>query len=180
LTKNLAARMYRHHLPKSKSMPEHVFKDPVGGLCFCILHCSSKVQGTPSVDEPGLTPQPTGRLPGSLQPARRASFHPSRDGLPVDAAPKRRPRCSCNQTDWIQNRGSATRRRSYIASRKPCSRGQMRCCEADELPRGDDFGLLPELRKMLLIAGNEVVSTGFVSAFQKYVVVRVARHFQAV
>ena len=61
-----------------------------------------------------------------------------------------------------------------------CSRRQMRCCEADELPRCDDFGLLPELRKMLLIAGNEVVSTGFVSAFQEYVVVRVARHFQAV
>jgi hypothetical protein len=40
-----------------------------------------------------------------------------------------------------------------------CSRRQMRCCEADELPRCDDFGLLPELRKMLPIAGNEVVST---------------------
>jgi hypothetical protein len=56
----------------------------------------------------------------------------------------------------------------------------MRCCEADELPRCDDFGLLPELRKMLPIAGNEVISTGFVSAFQEYVVVRVTRDFQAV
>jgi hypothetical protein len=40
--------------------------------------------------------------------------------------------------------------------------------------------LLPELRKIPLIAGDEVVGTGFVGATQTYVVVRVARHFQAV
>jgi hypothetical protein len=41
--------MYRHHLPKSKSMPEHVFKAPVWGLSvFCTGH--RKVQGTPSAE----------------------------------------------------------------------------------------------------------------------------------
>src|SRR5882724_3908165 len=52
-------------------------------------------------------------------------------------------------------------KRVDLSSSVPCvgprSRGQMRCCEADELPRGDDFGFLPEPRKMLLITGNEVV-----------------------
>jgi hypothetical protein len=33
--------------------------------------------------------------------------------------------------------------------------------------------------KCLLIAGDQVVGTGFVGAFQKYVVVRVAAHVQA-
>jgi hypothetical protein len=89
-------------------------------------------------------------LPGNLTPVR-AAMQDDRGGTAIDVHPN---------GAW--------------------SRRQMRCCEADELPGGDDFGLLPELRKMLLIAGNEVVSTGFVSAFQKYIVVRVARHFQTV
>jgi hypothetical protein len=50
---------------------------------------------------------------------------------------------------------------------------------AQELTRVDDLGLLPILREMPLIAGNEVVGAGGVGTFDKHVVVRVAGHFKA-
>jgi hypothetical protein len=55
----------------------------------------------------------------------------------------------------------------------------MRCREADKFAGRDDLSLLPELRKMPAISCDQVIRTGFVGAFQKYVVVRVTAHVQA-
>ena len=55
----------------------------------------------------------------------------------------------------------------------------MRCRKTDEFTSRNDFGLLPELRKMPAIAGNQVIGTGFVSAFKKDFVIRVTAHHQA-
>ena len=51
--------------------------------------------------------------------------------------------------------------------------------KADEFARSNDLGLFPECREMLLVAGNQVIRTGFVGAFQKGVVVGIAAHVQA-
>ena len=51
--------------------------------------------------------------------------------------------------------------------------------KADELARCNDLGLLPVLRKMPTISGDQVIRTSFVGAFQKYIVVRVTAYIQA-
>jgi hypothetical protein len=55
----------------------------------------------------------------------------------------------------------------------------MWCRKTDEFKRRNDFGLLPELRKMPAIACNKVIGTRLVSAFNKDIVVRVTAHVQA-
>ena len=57
---------------------------------------------------------------------------------------------------------------------------QVRRHDAYELTGGDDLGFFPELREMPAISGDQVIGSSLVGAFQKYVVVRVDRHFQAV
>src|SRR6266478_3204157 len=52
-------------------------------------------------------------------------------------------------------------------------REEVRGYDADEFAGGDYFGLLPELWKMALVAGYQVVSAGSVSTFQELVVVRI-------
>jgi len=51
----------------------------------------------------------------------------------------------------------------------------MRADDADEFVGGDDFGFLPELWEMALIAGNQVVRAGGVGAFQENVIGGVGR-----
>jgi len=53
---------------------------------------------------------------------------------------------------------------------------EMRSRQRQELTSGDDLGFLPELREMARTSRHQVVSTGGVGAFQKNVVVRIARH----
>jgi PAS domain S-box-containing protein len=55
------------------------------------------------------------------------------------------------------------------------SRNEMGCYDADELAGRDHLGLLPELRKMPLVAGHQVVGTGSIGALQKLVVAGVLR-----
>ena len=55
----------------------------------------------------------------------------------------------------------------------------MWCRKIDEFTGRNDFGLLPELRKMPAIACNKVIGTGLVSAFKKDVVLQVTAHVQA-
>jgi hypothetical protein len=50
----------------------------------------------------------------------------------------------------------------------------MRCRKTDEFTSRNDFGLLPELRKMPAIACNKVIGTRLVSAFKKDIVARKA------
>ncbi len=54
----------------------------------------------------------------------------------------------------------------------------MGCYDADELAGRDHLGLLPELRKMPLVAGYQVVGTGSIGALQKLVVARVLRDLE--
>jgi hypothetical protein len=54
----------------------------------------------------------------------------------------------------------------------------MRSHNANEFTGRDDLALLPELRKMSAISCDQVVSNGFVAAFQKYIVIRVAAYVQ--
>jgi hypothetical protein len=51
---------------------------------------------------------------------------------------------------------------------------RMWCRKTDEFTGRNDFGLLPELRKMPAIACNKVIGTGLVSAFKKDIVARKA------
>ncbi len=51
----------------------------------------------------------------------------------------------------------------------------MRPDDADEFAGGDDFGFLPELWKMALITGDQVVRPGGVSAFEENVIGGVGR-----
>src|ERR1700691_2368296 len=57
---------------------------------------------------------------------------------------------------------------------------QMRRHQADELPRGDDFGVFPEAWKVPLVAGDEIVGACGVRTLQKFVVFRIAGKFQLV
>jgi hypothetical protein len=49
---------------------------------------------------------------------------------------------------------------------------------ADELAGRDDFVLLPELGKMPLVAGHQVVGTGGMGALQKLVIAGVLRDWE--
>ena len=51
----------------------------------------------------------------------------------------------------------------------------MRSDDADEFAGSDDFGFLPELWKMALIAGDQVVRAGGIGAFEEYVIGGVGR-----
>ena len=55
---------------------------------------------------------------------------------------------------------------------------QMRCRKTDKFPRGYDLCLLPESRKMFLIAGHQIVRTGSVRAFQEHIVRRISGWFK--
>ena len=46
----------------------------------------------------------------------------------------------------------------------------MRADDADEFARVDDFGFLPELWKMALIAGDQVIRAGSVGAFEENII----------
>ncbi len=46
----------------------------------------------------------------------------------------------------------------------------MRGDDIDELAGRDDFGFLPELGKMALVAGDEVVGTGGIGTFEEDIV----------
>src|SRR5229473_3669324 len=52
---------------------------------------------------------------------------------------------------------------------------QMRPDDADEFAGADDFGFLPELWEVALIAGNQVVRAGGVGAFEENVIGGVGR-----
>src|ERR1700731_319458 len=54
----------------------------------------------------------------------------------------------------------------------------MGCYDADELAGRDHLGLLPELRKMPLVASHQVVGTGSIRALQKLVVAGVLRDLE--
>ena len=56
---------------------------------------------------------------------------------------------------------------------------QVRRGKADKFTRCDDLSLLPEFRKMPAISSDQVISPGFVGAFQKSVVVWIAAQIQA-
>ena len=47
---------------------------------------------------------------------------------------------------------------------------QMRPDDADEFAGSDDFGFLPELWEMALIAGDQVVRAGGIGAFEENVI----------
>ncbi len=51
----------------------------------------------------------------------------------------------------------------------------MRPDDADEFPGRDDFGFLPELWEMALIAGDQVVRAGGICAFEENVIGGVGR-----
>ena len=51
----------------------------------------------------------------------------------------------------------------------------MRPDDADEFAGGDDFGFLPELWKMALIAGDQVVRAGGIGALEENVIGGVGR-----
>jgi len=55
----------------------------------------------------------------------------------------------------------------------------MRRDKANEFPGCYDFGFLPELREMLLIARDQVVRPGGIGTFQKYVVIGVGCNLKA-
>src|SRR5579863_5036054 len=55
----------------------------------------------------------------------------------------------------------------------------MRRNESDELARHNDFRILPECRKVLAVSGDQKVGTSRISALDKDVVVRIARHLDA-
>ena len=57
--------------------------------------------------------------------------------------------------------------------------GRDGCHDADKFARGYDFGLLPELRKMPVVAGDQIIGAGRIGAFEKDVVVGVARYPQS-
>ena len=46
----------------------------------------------------------------------------------------------------------------------------MRGDDIDELAARDDFGFLPELGKMALVAGDEIVGAGSIGAFEEDIV----------
>jgi hypothetical protein len=46
----------------------------------------------------------------------------------------------------------------------------MRADDADEFARGDDFGFLPELWEMALIASDQVIGAGGVGAFEENII----------
>ena len=54
----------------------------------------------------------------------------------------------------------------------------MRCGKTNKFPCRYDLGLLPESRKMLLITGNQVVSSRGIGAFEKHIVIRVSADFK--
>lgn len=54
----------------------------------------------------------------------------------------------------------------------------MRCHEADKFAGRDHLGFLPELGKMTLVAGHEVIGAHGIGAFQKPVVVRVGGYLK--
>ena len=51
----------------------------------------------------------------------------------------------------------------------------MRADDADQFAGGDDFGFLPELWEMALIAGDQVVRAGGIGAFEENVIGGVGR-----
>jgi hypothetical protein len=55
---------------------------------------------------------------------------------------------------------------------------EVRCDDADEFAGSDYFGLLPELWKMSLVSGYQVVGPRGVGAFKKFVVVRIFRDLE--
>jgi len=55
------------------------------------------------------------------------------------------------------------------------SRNKVRRHNVDEFSGGNDLGLLPELRKMPLVAGYQVVRTYGVSTFEEFVVIGIFR-----
>ena len=57
-------------------------------------------------------------------------------------------------------------------------RNEMWSHDADEFAGRDHLGLLPELRKMPLIAGHEIVGAGSIGALQKLVVAGVLRDLE--
>jgi hypothetical protein len=50
--------------------------------------------------------------------------------------------------------------------------------DAEELARRDYRGLLPEPRKVPLVARHQIVGSGGIWAFQEYVVIGVLRHLE--
>ena len=51
----------------------------------------------------------------------------------------------------------------------------MRSNQRNEIAGGDDFGLLPELWEMALVARHEIIGAGRIRAFQEDVVIGIAR-----
>ena len=54
----------------------------------------------------------------------------------------------------------------------------MRSYERDEFAGSNNFGLLPELWEMALIARHKIIGAGCIRAFQEDVVVGIACNFQ--
>ena len=49
----------------------------------------------------------------------------------------------------------------------------MRADDVDEFARGDDFGFLPELREMALVASDQVIRAGGVGASKENIIGRI-------
>jgi hypothetical protein len=58
------------------------------------------------------------------------------------------------------------------------SMNQMRRGQSDKLTRRNDLRALPKWGKMLPIAGNQIVGTGSIGAFDKDVIVWINRNFK--
>lgn len=54
----------------------------------------------------------------------------------------------------------------------------MRADDANEFAGVDDFGFLPELWEMALVAGDQIVRTGSIGAFEKNVIGGVRRDLE--
>jgi hypothetical protein len=65
-----------------------------------------------------------------------------------------------------------------LCSGSTTSLDKVRGYDADEFAGCDDLGLLPELWKMPLVTGDEVIGAGRVGTFQELVVVRILRNLE--
>src|SRR5882724_4376112 len=79
-----------------------------------------------------------------------------------------RMRSRVTANDWPTSSGSD----------RPWLREKVRGYDADEFAGCDYLGLLPELWKMALVAGDQIVGASGVGTFQELVVVGIARYLE--
>src|SRR5882762_748351 len=92
-------------------------------------------------------------------------------------APSSVPSCR-GATCFFPNRAPHFIRSSTSTPNSTTSQDKVRSNDADELAGRDHLGLLPELWKMPLVAGYQVVDASRVGAFQELVVVGILRNLE--